>query len=86
MSMSAMLPSMVARELYPQTYTKVVSVISSFGTIFGAISSSSIGYIADLYNSYIPAFVLTGILCMIGLLPIFMLYKNSLLKYQNGNL
>lgn len=82
MSLSAMVPSMVARELYPETYAKVVSAISSFGTVFGAVSATLIGYSADIFSSYGPVFCFTGVLCIIALIPLFFLKKNADLKTQ----
>ena len=64
-SLSAIIPSFVARELFIDRYDSVTGKLSGFGTLIGSMSGYLIGYLSDVLNGYGKVFMAFAIICLL---------------------
>ena len=67
-SMQAMLPALLASQIYAGQYQKRYSLLMTVGTLVGAGASTAIGAGSDILGSYRPIFLLLAACCAVGVL------------------
>ena len=67
-SMQAMLPALLASQIYAGQYQKRYSLLMTVGTLVGAGASTAIGAGSDLLGSYRPIFLFLAGCCAVGIL------------------
>ncbi|HIV87816.1 MAG TPA: MFS transporter [Candidatus Pygmaiobacter gallistercoris] len=67
-SMQAMLPALLASQIYAGQYQKRYSLLMTVGTLVGAAASTAIGTGSDILGSYRPIFLFFAVCCGIGVL------------------
>ena len=62
-SLAAMLPSLIARQIYAGQYQKRYSVLMTTGTLLGAVANTAIGVASDVAGSYLPVYGVSAAAC-----------------------